>query len=431
VLDAFVPAARERGHDKLEVENALDGAVRKRQEESTRTSAGTAAVRLPDIEPWPEAVEAAAVFRELCRCIRCHVVLGTARLIGVAFWVLHVHFLSIATYCPRLSVSSPRMRCGKTTLLRVIGELTPRPLNGENMSPAVLYHLAERLQPCFLLDEIDNQLAASNPDRKALLGLINSGHERNGKVWRMSGEGAAMVPVAYKTFSPMALAGIGRLSGPTGDRCIHIPLERRLPGERAERFDYENLQPLHDCRAKLARLALDTLDTAKAARPVLPAVLNDRQVDNWRLAFRIAEVAGRGWPAMLRKAAISLSQGSDDEDDQAVQLLADCRAVHDAVVFNFDGWIKSISLLAELRLMEERPWNTYGRSEKPMTAAQLARLLRLFGIRSADHDFAARPNRDVVKGYEWRKFEDAWRRYVPVTPQTQPLPRYHVDFIDI
>jgi hypothetical protein len=43
-------------------------------------------------------------------------------------WVIHTHLISYFQITPRLVVHSPVKRCGKTTLLDVLGCLVLRPL---------------------------------------------------------------------------------------------------------------------------------------------------------------------------------------------------------------------------------------------------------------------------------------------------------------
>ena len=45
-----------------------------------------------------------------------------------------------------------------------------------------------------------------------------------------------MVPQAFPTFAPMALAGIGRLKDTVADRSITIRLQRRLKSEDVDAF---------------------------------------------------------------------------------------------------------------------------------------------------------------------------------------------------
>lgn len=414
--DWLTIAAMHCGLPTTEIDKTLTDAMHDAQEKAKPAPAVKTGPSLDfeEIDLWPDPVDGEALARDLCDAIRAYVVLGEARLIGIALWVAGTFFLEVSTHAPRLAITSPQMRCGKTTLLRTIGELVPRPVNGENMSPAVLFRLAELAQPVFLLDEVDQQLSPQAQHRSDLLSIINSGHERSGKVWRMSGEGAAMVPTAYRVFSFMALAGIGKIrSESLRDRCIAVPLERRLPEEKIERFDYERREHLHEIRAKLARFAADNMDAvARAAVVVMPSQLNDRQADNWRMAFRIAQVIGGDWPEKVRQAAIVLSTHADrdNDDDLKLILLADCRDIHAALDAKPDDWVKTSVLINHLHKIEEREW---GDAQRPLTDRRLADLLRSFGIRSSAHDFSSRATgRDVKKGYPWQSFLEVWKRYL-------------------
>ena len=184
------------------------------------------------IEPWPEPVDGAELAKGLQDLIRRFVVIRQDDLTATAFWVLLTHFIDIATHAPRLAVLSPQPRCGKTTLLRVLEELVPRPLSGDDLSPAVLFRLAELFQPTFLLDEADSQLARSNPNYEAVVGLLNSGHTRGRLVWRMVGEGSKMQPKGFKIFARLLwLVSGNSMQRPWQTAAFESELERRLTTE--------------------------------------------------------------------------------------------------------------------------------------------------------------------------------------------------------
>jgi putative DNA primase/helicase len=56
-------------------------------------------------------------------------------------------------FSPRLSISSPTKGCGKTTLLDVLSRLVLRPLLASNVTPAAVFRVIEKYNPCF--DEAD------------------------------------------------------------------------------------------------------------------------------------------------------------------------------------------------------------------------------------------------------------------------------------
>ena len=75
-----------------------------------------------------------------------------------------------------------------------------------------------------------------------------------------------------------------------------------------------------------------------------------------------------------------------------------------------------------LRGLEESPWRDL--RGRPLDPSQLARRLRGFHVRSANH----RLGTQVVKAYRLTDLADAWNRYLPAipgnaaTPATPPPP---------
>jgi len=102
------------------------------------------------------------------------------------------------------------------------------------------------------------------------------------------------------------------------------------------------------------------------------------------------------------------------EDTSArVQLLADIHSVFEARGVDR---IRSTDLVDALVDMEGL-WTEW-RKGKPLTATQLARLLRPFGVVRGTR----RNGTDTFKGYELRQFDDAFRRYLPSQPVTRSQP---------
>ena len=59
--------------------------------------------------------------------------------------------------------------------------------------------------------------------------------------------------------------------------------------------------------------------------------------------------------------------------------------------------------------IEGRPWAEFGKSGKPISANQLAKLVRRFGVTSEN----LRHGSDVLKGYCLERFADAFERFLP------------------
>jgi hypothetical protein len=427
VLTVLSSAAIDRGHDRLEVEEALDGAKSKRGAGREGTGRGAAVVAKPviaEIEAWPEPVDGSAVLDKAVALLARYVIMTAEQKTVTALWALHTHLADAAFHSPRLNIFSPSKRCGKSTLRRILAGMVAKPMLGENISAAVIYHLAEASRPTFLFDEIQALLDHGNHDRPALLSLMCSGFERTGATWRMSGEGAAMTPRQFHTFSPMLLAGIGRLGGSLGDRCIPVQLRRRAKGEAVAVFDFDSDQAgLAEVGRKFARWSYDNGDAVKAAqldRTAFPSIWDDRQNDCARPLLKIAEVAGGAWPDNIRDALTALwreaSPADAGEDDNlSVHLLADIREVFDtlypedrradAAAPKSDAVIASARLTDLLVAAPEKPWAAFGRSQKPLTQYRLASFLRPYGIKPQ------LVGRERLSGYRWRQFAETWERY--------------------
>jgi hypothetical protein len=226
-------------------------------------------------------------------------------------------------------------------------------------------------------------------------------------------------PTLLPVFAPKALAGIGKLPDTGASRSIRIELKRRAPGEQCERFRARIAgavaAPLYD---RLVIWAADSIETLIDARPSIPDELGDRAADVWEPLLAVADLAGGTWPGRARQAAVELSTGERIADDSiGVRLLADCRTA-----FGDNDRLPTIELIRSLAEDDEAPWaNWYGRGQ--ISARELANLLRRYGIASK----TIRLDADrTAKGYERKQFEDAWARYLPLPPQTDPAKRHYV-----
>jgi putative DNA primase/helicase len=207
------------------------------------------------------------------------------------------------------------------------------------------------------------------------------------------------------------------------DRSVAIPMRRRRPDEPVERLRLDDYAGFDDLRRQAARWAEDHLAELRGADPSLPEELHDRARDNWRHLIAIADLVGGEWPTRAHDAARRLSV-KDDIDDAStkVMLLTDMRtilAARQSTGAPHTDSIATANLLAGLHAMEERPWPSW-RRDKPMTARQLADLLRPFEINSGTRRFGDM----TVKGYPVSAFTDAFDRYLdPILPSHRHNPQ--------
>jgi putative DNA primase/helicase len=373
------------------------------------------ALNLEKPEPWPDPVDGADLLNGLTVAIRRYVVIGGAEATAVALWVMAVHAFDGFMVFPRLFVTAPEKGCGKSTLLDVLSRLVPKPLGASSITAASLFRVIEKARPTLLLDEADAYVR-NNEDLRAVL---DAGHRRDGAVIRTVGDDHE--PRQFSAFAPMVLAAIGRLPGTIEDRSIKVGLRRRRPDEHLEPLRVDRARDLEDLARKAARWAADHSATLGAADPKMPAGVINRAADNWRPLLAVADAAGADWAARARDvAAAVLSGDSEDADSIRVLLLSDLRD------YFADGGL-DIAFTAEvLRVLgtkDERPWPEFNKG-KPISARQLAALLKPFGIRPKE----IRRGTEVDRGYRREWFDDAFARYVPAPSVTASQPSDSADF---
>jgi hypothetical protein len=280
------------------------------------------------------------------------------------------------------------------------------------MTTAVLFRLVEARKPTVLADEYDTWLR----NNQELCGMLNAGHRRGGQALRCEGDNHEVR--AFHVFGPAVLCGIGPLPGPLHDRSIVIRLERAKPGEVRERFDSRHIEREIELCRKLARVAADNKEQLEKCDPKMPDGAFNRIADNWRPLLAIAEIAGGDWPQRAAAAFAKLTN-RDDSDAQGIgaAVLADV-----ATIFAGAGMDKlpSAEIVKALAEMEGREWAEWGKSRKPISANQLAKLLRRFDISPRTIKL---PDGSTAKGYHREMFDEAFERYLPQSqsPKRNPV----------
>ena len=364
------------------------------------------ALALADPEPWPTAVDGAALLEEIAATFTRYVAMPTGADAALALWTVHAHAHAAASISPVLAITSPEKRCGKTTLLELLSALVPRPLPASNLTPATVFRAVEKWSPTLLVDEADTFLT----ENVELRGVLNSGHRRS-LAFVVRSVGDDFEPRRFATWAPKAVALIGRLPDTLADRSIEIRMRRRTAEEHVERLRLDRLGDLEPLRRRAWTWARHNVQQLEVADPELPEGLHDRARDNWRPLTAIADLAGGAWPRRARMAARVLSGDVEDEESLGVRLLADVRRVLEG--YRGDR-IRSRELVDRLVALEEAPWSEY--KGRGLSTHSLANFLRPFSISSAKHRFAD----GAFNGYQLAEFEEAWRRYL-----THPPPGDH------
>jgi hypothetical protein len=381
----------------------VDAALTARFDDSGRAVPGRWLL-FADPDPWPEAVEGAALLHELAHTYRRFVSLPAGGAEALALWVVFTYALEAFDVAPILALCSPVKRCGKTTTEEVTMALAKRPLAAANITVAALYRTVEHFAPTLIVDEADTFLL----NNLALRGVINSGHTRaSAFVVRTAGH----EPRLFSTWGARMIALIGRLPATLEDRAIVLPMRRRAPGEAVDRIRRDALlRRLEPLRRRSARWAADHLATLGAADPAVPEELDDRQADNWRPLLAIANEVGGAWPELARTAARTLAGAVVEADTSApVQLLADLRDLFAATAADR---LATADIIGHLTALEERPWGDDAQGHA-LTPRRLATLLQGFRIQVKQ----IRQGVNTRKGYLRSDFTDAFRRYLPSDPK--------------
>ena len=348
------------------------------------------------------------LFPTIVATLQKYLALKPHEYVALACWILHAHVFENFTHSPKLALLSPVRGCGKTTVLKIIRELTPRAYLTASVSAAAIYESIETERPTVLIDEGDNLEFATAATLKAVL---NATHERGHTVRRFGS--------VYHTFAPVAIAAIGVLPMALMHRCIVLDMQRARPGANLKRFNPEEARDVQALALRI-RIWAKTVPAVLDVNPDLPKSLRNRAADNWRPLIAVAETLDARQEAC--RAATNLT-GRQTEEDPGVLLLKDILRAMDNPPEGEDRDVMRIptaKLLERLNSYDESPWGAWrglkgDQQPRPLTAHNLAALLWPFKIRPKTI-WTGKP-RVAHKGYQRQQFEAAWARYCqPDTP---------------
>ncbi len=370
-------------------------------------------VLFDDPEPWPDVVDGAVLLDDITATLKRFIVLPPHAVEAVSLWILHACALEAFTISPLLTINSATKRAGKTLLLEIVSLLMPRCLFASNITAAALFRAVDKFKPCLLVDEADTFLR----DSDELRGILNASH-RKASAFVVRTVGDEHEPTLFVSWCAKVIALIGKLPGTLEDRSILIPMRRKGPGERVERFRSEKKGPkLEILKRKVMRWTADNYGGLSKADPEAPGELNDRAMDNWRPLLAVGELAGGAWAEKSRAAARMLSGTVDEAANSApIQLLADLKTLFSE---RDTDRLSSADICEVLGAMEDRPWPEWKRGN-PITPRQLAKLLGGFDVIPR----TIRTGDETAKGYKLEQLIDPFSRYLPspsvTTPQATP-----------
>jgi hypothetical protein len=356
--------------------------------------------------PSDESTDGATLLDELRNTLTRYVIFPSNHAASAtALWIAATHTLPAFECAPRLVITSPGKRCGKTRLLDIIDGTCYRPLSTVDATVAAIFRSLGGKHPrTLLIDEADaifgtKKAAEQNEDLRKLL---NAGHQRGRPALRCVGPNQK--PTQFDTFAMAAIAGIGAMPDTITDRAVNIQMSRRSQSEPVAKFRSRRDGPLlNQLRERLSAWASPRIKELSTIEPVMP--VEDRAADTWEPLICIADAAGGHWPNTARAACIALVEASDESDEDKsldAKLLVDIQQIFSDKKTSF---LESQHLVDELRSIEESPWKDFD-----LTPNKLAYRLR---------DFKVKPRRNpagTARGYTLESFIDSFERYIRQKP---------------
>ena len=266
------------------------------------------------------------------------------------------------------------------------------------------------------IDEADSFLSKDED----LQGVIKSGIER-GKalVFRLEKSPSGnFTERHFDCFGMKAIAGISakNISDTITDRCITIELRRKLRNEIMPKVRDVSKELWSVLNAKCSAFAIEAGAWLEKHRPNIPTSISDRDADKWEPLISIADYLDYAFPSeesptyygdKARRCAEILSN-VDTDMPVNVELLSDIRDVlNDTTITDQEkSYILTTVLLQALIGNQELRWGDFNYG-KEMTAKQLAKRLKVFGIKpqTIKQEFNKR-------GYIKNDFQDPFNRYL-------------------
>jgi hypothetical protein len=349
------------------------------------------------LEPYTGTVSIVDLATQADQLIFAHCITTEHERTALVLWSLATYGYDHYRIFPRLLAISPERRCGKTTLLEVVGALCRNTVQASNLTPAILSRIKKIVaDPTLLIDEADTFIKNADGDIK---GLINSGHTKSGaQVLKCVGD--SHEPQVFDTWHPMAIASIGALEDTIMDRSVIINLRRKLPSENVKRVHSGLSSEWLEWRSKVLRWFLDNPTAFDDANQIEPAYRgNDRAIDNWVSLFTLAKAIDETWYSRCEAAYQELV--NEVEMELPTRLLSDIR---NHVIKATSTRISSSSMVQSLMADETAPW-----ADIRITPSKVAVMLTPYNIKPRD----MRIDGKSLRGYESSQFEDAFARYLP------------------
>jgi hypothetical protein len=313
-------------------------------------------------------------------------------------WTAHTHIYDRYMCSPRLAISGPMNKIGKTTLLDVLSRLVRRPWRAASATEAALYSDTDDTHITMLIDEMHY---ADLRGRRAA--ILHAGY-RQGTPIRLARR-------SINVFCAAAFGFVGSCLTPElQSRSLNMQMRRHDGSYPLRRFHIRDTADLDEVYQELCDWAPNVQLDPDPQMP--PELLRDsRWADNARPLIAIADTAGERWGEAARRALVNLITLHQSEHPNAIlinhlhQIFAD-RGYPNAI------WSEDI--VAALRANEDWPWSEYRgpRGEhqpRALRQTDLAMMLHQFDARIRPR--SVRIGRRIAKGYRLEELDLQFRAY--------------------
>ena len=321
---------------------------------------------------------------------------------AVVLWIAATHAAPAWNCAPRLDITSPVKRCGKSRLLDIIEATCHDPLLTVNISPAALVRSIGDDPPTLLLDEADTVFGPKAGDaHEDLRGILNAGHSR----------GRPVHPVGRQ--QPQAWRTARRSPWPRSPESAPCPTPSPTarwscrcgaahPANVVDRYrERRDGEPLRVLGERLGEWTRAHMDDLREAEPDMP--VEDRAADTWEPLIAVADLAGGDWPARARLRRARAHRRGRHRHHARRPAARPTSATSSATGTRCTARRSSTRSTS----IPEAPWGDY--FGRPMNARDMAKLLKPYGVSSADVKVDG-VNR---KGYRREHLHDPWTRYLP------------------
>jgi len=365
--------------------------------------------------PWTEAVDLAMAFDDGVKEARRYLSAPNHYHDIMVLWAAATHCVESEeiwlSVMPQLGFVSRHDSAGKSVALQCVAMMAFRGTARSSYTASTLFRRIHQYHVTYCLTELHNILHPTNTD---LLAVLNACHRRDESLvdrTEQLPDGSRRVRT-YSCWAALAWGAIGAPPMELLGRAIVLPLKPALLSER-DKLRHGSPKKSKPFVTVRRRFAAWSKQLKSLPDPAMPSWLYNREGDNWRVLFAVAELAGADWPDRVRTAAEKL-HALDRPESFEVRLLTGIRNAFKDDPAQPDR-LNTGTILERLRKQEELGLREANR-DRDLTEYWLRESVRGL-ITNPDHskqwkDANGKSPPKNVRGYYRSQFAESFARYL-------------------